>query len=648
MKYVRIGAASLNQTPLDWEGNIDRIIKATEEASAKGVQMLCLPELCITGYGCEDMFLSPHVHQRALKALDKLKDLGDFGMLTVVGLPVVYGNGIYNCMAVIQNGRIEGLVPKQNLAKDGVHYEHRWFKPWPPGQIGSVYIPQIGKVPIGDFVFETRNGIRLGFEICEDAWVADRPGSHLAQRCVDVIFSPSASHFAFGKQKVRRQFVVEGSRAFSSAYVYANLLGNESGRLVFDGSTFIASGGEVLVEGERFSFRDHTTVCADVDLDTLHMQRFSREGFRPEDEDERNVLSIGGTTTEKLRQKAQPAVPQNLSKFEEFSRAVTLGMFDYYRKSGVRGYVVSLSGGADSSAAAVLVYLMSKYAKEAYTKEELAAKLAHNGYTGMWPERLLTCVYQATHNSSETTREAAEMVAKAINAKYVELDVDPIAMAYEELIGDALGIEWEWEKHDVVLQNIQARTRSPSAWMIANAEGKILLATSNRSEAAVGYATMDGDTSGGLSPLGGIDKAFLLEWLQEMEKEIPELRYVNNQKPTAELKPEEYDQTDESDLMPYEVLDLIEKRAIRDKLSPVEIFEWFQYNTEHEAVKLVEWIERFFRLWCRNQWKRERYAPSFHLDDENLDPKTWCRFPILSSGFEEELEALRSKIKTSD
>jgi NAD+ synthase (glutamine-hydrolysing) len=184
--------------------------------------------------------------------------------------------------------------------------------------------------------------------------------------------------------------------------------------------------------------------------------------------------------------------------------------------------------------------------------------------------------------------------------------------------------------------------------MIANAEGKILLATSNRSEAAVGYATMDGDTSGGLSPLGGIDKAFLLEWLQEMEKEIPELRYVNNQKPTAELKPEEYDQTDESDLMPYEVLDLIEKRAIRDKLSPVEIFEWFQYNTEHEAVKLVEWIERFFRLWCRNQWKRERYAPSFHLDDENLDPKTWCRFPILSSGFEEELEALRSKIKTSD
>jgi NAD+ synthase (glutamine-hydrolysing) len=185
-------------------------------------------------------------------------------------------------------------------------------------------------------------------------------------------------------------------------------------------------------------------------------------------------------------------------------------------------------------------------------------------------------------------------------------------------------------------------------WLLANLRGALLLATSNRSEAAVGYATMDGDTAGGLSPIAGIDKAFIRRWLKWLEKEgpdglkpIPALRAVNEQDPTAELRPQSHRQTDEADLMPYELLDAIERAAIRDKHSPLEVYmlvraEFRQYT----AAQLGLWVERFFRLWCRNQWKRERYAPSFHLDDENLDPKTWCRFPILSGGFERELVEL--------
>jgi NAD+ synthase (glutamine-hydrolysing) len=176
-----------------------------------------------------------------------------------------------------------------------------------------------------------------------------------------------------------------------------------------------------------------------------------------------------------------------------------------------------------------------------------------------------------------------------------------------------------------------------------------LLSTSNRSEAAVGYATMDGDTSGGLAPIAGIDKAFLRRWLKWCESHGPDgigplaaLAAVNEQAPTAELRPPTAKQTDEDDLMPYELLDAIERAAIRDKMRPTEILlvaeaEFPQYQRPQLAV----WIERFFRLWCRNQWKRERYAPSFHLDDENLDPKTWCRFPILSGGYERELAELR-------
>jgi NAD+ synthase (glutamine-hydrolysing) len=185
--------------------------------------------------------------------------------------------------------------------------------------------------------------------------------------------------------------------------------------------------------------------------------------------------------------------------------------------------------------------------------------------------------------------------------------------------------------------------------MLTNLRGGLLASTSNRSEAAVGYATMDGDTSGGISPIAGIDKAFLRRWLRWLETTgpqgvgpIPALQAVNAQEPTAELRPSASGQTDEADLMPYELLDAIERAAIRDKRSPMEAFQLMQVQfPQYAAEQLLAWVERFFRLWSRNQWKRERYAPSFHVDDENLDPKTWCRFPILSGGYERELAELR-------
>ena len=191
--------------------------------------------------------------------------------------------------------------------------------------------------------------------------------------------------------------------------------------------------------------------------------------------------------------------------------------------------------------------------------------------------------------------------------------------------------------------------------MLANCLGALLLSTSNRSEAAVGYATMDGDTCGGLSPIAGIDKVFLREWLRWLEHtgypdipDIPALAAINAQIPTAELRPQDASQNDEEDLMPYPVLDAIERLAIRDKYAPADCLELLASQfPQFEHNQLREWTVHFFTLWSRNQWKRERYAPSFHLDDENLDPKTWCRFPILSGGFQEELAQLTHIAKDS-
>jgi NAD+ synthase (glutamine-hydrolysing) len=153
---------------------------------------------------------------------------------------------------------------------------------------------------------------------------------------------------------------------------------------------------------------------------------------------------------------------------------------------------------------------------------------------------------------------------------------------------------------------------------------------------------MDGDTSGSISPIAGVDKHFVREWLIWAEKNLdrPGLSAVNSLTPTAELRPLERTQTDEKDLMPYSVIVEIERLAIRDKRSPMDIFLLLKDELNLEDDVLKEYIKKFFRLWSRNQWKRERLAPSFHLDEFNVDPKTWYRFPILSGGFAEELEQL--------
>jgi len=261
-------------------------------------------------------------------------------------------------------------------------------------------------------------------------------------------------------------------------------------------------------------------------------------------------------------------------------------------------------------------------------------------------------VYQSTKNSSQTTRNAARAVADAVGARHFEFDVDNLVRDYTAVIEQALGRKLTWENDDIALQNIQARVRAPSVWMLANLTGALLAATSNRSEAAVGYATMDGDTSGGISPIAGIDKAFLRDWLVWMQRDgpvgvgpLPALRAVTELEPTAELRPLEHTQTDEKDLMPYDLLDAVEEAGIGEKKTPIEVYDTVQPRFDrYEPAQLVAWIERFFRLWSRNQWKRERYAPSFHVDDRNLDPKTWCRFPILSGGYERELRALREYV----
>jgi len=607
---MKIAGATLNQIPLDWKNNTENIIEAIQAAKQKQVKILCLPELCITGYGCEDLFLSPWVSEKAWEYLLTIRAYTD-DILVCVGLPVQVNGITYNGACVMRNQEILGITLKQYLAKDGVHYEPRWFEEWPSGELVAIRKGN-ETFEVGDIIYEYE-GIRFGFEICEDAWRKNkRPGYRLAERGVDLIINPSASHFAMGKSALREQeVIIDGSLKFQCAYLFVNHLGNEAGRMIYDGDIIIGQHGKLLAVNKRLSFRNFNLLACEVNFE----EPASSEIVPSTDDKDKN---------------------------EEMVRAVSLALFDYLRKSRAKGYALSLSGGADSSLCAVLVAEMVKRASAelGWAKFCHCLSLDERQINGDWKaavNRILTCAYQGTKNSSEATLQAAKSLADSIGAEFHVWTIDEEVGSYVTKIEKAITRKLTWEQDDIALQNIQARARSPIIWMLANIRQAVLLTTSNRSEGNVGYATMDGDTSGSLAPIAGLSKVFILQWLRWAEKTLGHygLAAVNNLQPTAELRPAERHQTDEADLMPYTVLAEIEQHAIRDRKSPKEVLDLMKGAGSPDVIK--NYIRKFYRLWSQNQWKRERLAPSFHLDDLNVDPRSWCRFPILSSGFKEEL-----------
>ncbi|MDH5476114.1 MAG: NAD+ synthetase, partial [Cyclobacteriaceae bacterium] len=459
-RTLKIAGAALNQTPIDWQNNLKNISDAILKAQQQQVDLLCFNELTITGYGCEDLFLSNWLPKKALQKLEEIIPLCQ-NITICVGLPIRINNKVYNCVAVIQNQKLLGITAKQNLPSDGVHYEFRWFTPWKRGEIKSFeYLGD--SYDIGDIIY-TINDVKIGFEICEDAWVDDRPACRLIEREVELILNPSASHFAFGKSDNRKLLFSKSSQKFNCTYLFVNLLGNEAGKMIYDGQTLITKGGEILATNELLSFNDFVFTTSTIDFDK--------------------------------KNNPQP-IPPTLSKNEEFAKSVSLGLFDYLRKSKSKGFVISLSGGADSATCAVLVAHMIKIGIQTLGANRFLKALGRadieitDDFSIEKTEKkitaqLLTCAYQGTIHSSLTTFNAAKTLAESLGATFHHWTIDEAINTYTGKIENVLGRKLSWEKDDLALQNIQARSRSPIIWMLANIENKLLITTSNRSEGDV-------------------------------------------------------------------------------------------------------------------------------------------------------------------
>jgi NAD+ synthase (glutamine-hydrolysing) len=669
---AHVAAASLNQTVGDWSGNESRIREVVAEAKARGARMLVLPEMCIPGYSLGDRLQRMGTIERSWERMIRLAEVTT-GLALAVGLPIRHEGVIYNAMAVLAEGKLAGLVAKENLATGDVEYENRYFLPWPAGRLVEFTGPDGTRATLGSQMFELPGLGIVAFEICEDAWKGIRPGSLAALAGAEILVNPSASWFAIGKHQTRRRMVRQISREDHCIYLYTSLLGCDATRLIFDGSLFIANNGRIEAEGRRFVFtRDWELVDRIVDLTEIRQIRLEEGSWR----DQLGRIHAGTiakppaiTRVEGDFATNEPAPPPraywlppevdhpdpSLAYLEtevfggraitatdlshlELELALAIALRDYTRKCGIKALCLALSGGRDSSMVALLVERMLRYAHPELGQSELRALVG----------RRFTCAYLATENSGEATRRAARAVAEELGATYLEGSVQKALDAAEETVSRLTGetLTWKNPAHDIPLQNIQARLRGMLIWTIANLNNALLLVTSNKSEAAVGYTTMDGDSSGGLAPLADVPKSLVklyLAWAREFHG-LASLELIDAMEATAELRPPDRAQTDEADLMPFPILDQLMYAFVQLGLDPAEMFErlWpaFRDHYEDSPARFAADIKKFVRLFCFAQWKRERFAISFRVTAFDLDPKTGFRFPPVQAPFTEELAEL--------
>ncbi len=678
--YVRVSAASIRTKIGDFSHNRRCIVEAiTEAVERQESDIILLPELAVTGYGMLDFFSSPDFNSCVIESLHRIvesvKGLGDKidrDFMVALGLPVmVQGGQLFNGVAFISSkDGLAGISCKKNLAIDGIHYESRWFRAWPKGV--TTYDDTYGCM-VGDLIVSLA-GVRIGFEICEDSWVADRPARDLYERRVDIILNPSASHFAVGKYEIREQFVKEGARAFGAAYVYANLTGCEEGQAIYDAGCMIADQTGIIARGERFSFKDYSLTSSIIDITANRVIRNAASQTIPPHNDANCVLlDFAFSKSKKPMSSAELQVQWEGDIYNgdlEVLYAGCLGTFDWQCVKGLHGSVVSLSGGADSALVVGYEYLahvtafhelgLQRYKSRLLESgqggqevKEVIESLTHSENFDTWLSKklmplLLTTVYQSTDNSSDATAKAAQAIADNVGSAHhfwsIQKDVESFQSKLPSLDADSLN-------NDKPIQNIQARLRMPGAWLLANVEQKALLCTSNLTEAWVGYVSLDGDSAGIRAPISGIFKTRVLRLNRLIASGfkinngtmicLPAFGVVNNLKPSAELRKEE--QTDEDDLMPFPLLEAIISANVREHRMPAGILEKLVMSKQFESYSvksLAENIKKAFILFSVSQVKRHKSAAGFQMEVESVDPKTYSRAPLMNHWLSHQLVKL--------
>jgi len=633
MRLVKIGVGCVSPRVGDLSGNRILLEQLIEHAREVGVTLLCTPELGISGYSLDDRVLWDDFPDRCFDEVVRLAprctDIDVF-----VGTPIHDESRIYNGLALLSGGDVVGITLKQFLPNYGIFYEGRQWTGWSHGTT------RIRGLPAGELLYRLPYGI-VGAEICEDAWSVNAPSRKLALHGAEIIVNGSASPFTAGKQARRRRIVAGAADALMAAYAYANLLGCDSSRLVFDGGGMIAAPGHKLTEGERLSPASWTLTTAVVDLDALQSQRTANSTWRTTtlrtDPDPTYPELVPVMRAHKPLDASQAPVQPGVTYFlpasqpthsstddllDDILDALALGVRDYFvRAEAFDRILVALSGGRDSALTLVAAW---------------RAVLALPG--GGDPAQRIATRYLPTRDfSSSDTRLAAVGLATElgvdVNVISIQEEFELAQKVLQQMVGDTAEIK------PVARENAQARIRGAMMLNWANCVDGLVLVTSNMSEFAVGYYTTGGDNQGGFAPISGIPKTLVNLLLARAAKRwsLSSVEAILALPPSAELSA---DQSDEAELMPYPVLDDILFLFAAERRTPVDVWRLVcTKNPDQDPERLRGWVGQFVRLFAQNQWKRDQSPVGLKMLDLDLDPTTGLRFPVLQS-LEDDLNRL--------
>ncbi len=539
---MRIALAQINPVVGDIAGNELMITDSIADALAAGAALVCLPELALTGYPPEDLLLKEHVLRDAAEALERIA-AGVEGIVAIVGYPQRDG-AVYNSAAVLADGRVAGSYKKNHLPNYGVFDEHRYFEAGSKGALIEL------------------NGSLIGLSICEDIWSVGPPESDEAAAGASLIVNLSASPFQAGKGAAREQMLAERASANNVAVAFCAQVGGQD-ELVFDGhSLVIDSSGAIIARAPQF---EQWLLSCEIEL--------------PESQLAANldlVEMIGSFTTRPPSgdASADHCVARVADDDEAVYAALVLGTRDYADKNGFERAVLGLSGGVDSA-------LVACIACDALGADRVS------------------CVTMPSEFSSEATYSDALRLAESLGVELLELPIGGLM----ELYGTLLAPTFDGRPADLTEENLQARIRGNLLMALSNKFGWLVLTTGNKSEMAVGYSTLYGDSAGGFAVIKDVPKTLVYRLceLRNLRNDSPIPESILTRAPSAELRA---DQADEDSLPPYAILDPLLEGYVERDLGPEQLVaEGFDPEVVAQVIGLVD----------RAEYKRRQQPPGIKV-----------------------------------
>ncbi len=624
--FICVAAGTPKVRVADCRYNAEQIFTMMREAEKQGVKILALPELCLTGYTCGDLFLQDTLLNGAVEGLRTiLEATRHLEVLTALGMPLRARGKLYNCAVVIQKGDILAVVPKTYVPNYGEFYEKRWFEGGEditsqvsiglPGADGGTIYTGLGQAIID---CPAVPGLKVGVEICEDLWAADPPSRRLAEAGATVILNLSASNEVVGKAAYRRQLVVGQSGRLCCGYVYADAGEGESTTdLVFTGHNMVAENGALLAE-HRFTTG---LTIADIDVQRL---TYERRRLTPFPAEGGAALYQGAAEftpcVTKLRRYVSPApfIPDNAadraSRCEEILTIAALGLKKRLKHTGARSAVMGLSGGLDSTLALLIA--------------ALAMGMLHRD-----PSDIIA-VTMPCFGTTERTKNNAVLLAEHMGTTLRTIPIGDTVRSHFRDIGH------DPEDQDVTYENAQARERTQVLMDVANQTGGLVIGTGDLSELALGWATYNGDHMSMYGVNASIPKTLvrhLVDYVaRDNRKKDPELAQVLEDILDTPVSPEllpavqgEISQRTEDLVGPYELHDFFLYHAVRWGFGPRKILRLAELalGRQYSREVILKWLKNFYYRFFAQQFKRSCLPDGPKVGSVSLSPRGDWRMP---------------------